>query len=75
MARSGIQAVGIDSLKEQAHKAAVDLEAHRQLEDAKVELRDRFVIELYDAHCPVKEIARVVMLAPSRVMQLVAKAG
>lgn len=70
-----IQSIGIADLKDRAHKAAVDLEAHRQLESAKVELRDRCVIELYDARCPVKEIAQVVMLAPSRVMQLVAKAG
>lgn len=74
MSTAAVQAVGTH-LEDRARRAATDLEAHRQLEAAKVELRDRLVVDLIDTGHTVAETARIALVSKARVMQILAKAG
>lgn len=75
LAAMGSQTVGTDSWEERAERAAVDLEAHRQLDAAKVEVRDALVVEGVDSGRPLKEVARRLHIAPARVHQILARRG
>lgn len=56
-------------------KAALDAEAARQhWEDAR-ELRDRLIVEGYDAGWSVADVARHALIARARVHQIVAGRG
>lgn len=58
-----------------AHAAALDLEAHRQIEPAKVELRDNLVIEGVDAGRSISQVAHALRISNTRVMQILAARG
>lgn len=60
---------------ERARRAAVDVEAKRQVLEAALELRDRLVLEGVDAGYTQGEVARALLMARSRVHQIVARRG
>jgi hypothetical protein len=60
---------------ERAARAASDLEAHRQLTDAKIELRNSLVVEGVDSGRTTVEVARALRLSQGRVIQILAAHG
>jgi DNA-directed RNA polymerase specialized sigma subunit len=73
-ARSTVQSIGT-ALEDRALRASLDVEAKRASLEASIEHRDGLVLELYDQGKPVREIARVMKLSASRVLQVVARRG
>lgn len=71
---TGKQAVGV-SLEDRAQRASIDVEAKRRVLEAAIELRDRLVLELYDAGHGIGRIARVMHISPSRITQIVSAKG
>lgn len=61
--------------EERARRAAVDVEAKRQVLEAAVELRDRLLIEGIDTGHGIRHVAESMLLSKARVMQIVATKG
>jgi hypothetical protein len=62
-----------DSWAERLRQKAAALERHRRAEAPLREARDRDIVEAYDAHHTVAEIARAALMVKSRVEQIVAE--
>jgi len=63
------------SWEERCHRAAMALEAHRRLGEARLEARDALVIEGVDTGRSKEEIAKHLSLTYARVIQIIAKRG
>jgi hypothetical protein len=57
------------------HAAVMDLEAHKQLEAAKVELRNHLVLDGIDAGYTIREVARAAHVVRSRITQIISECG
>jgi hypothetical protein len=66
-------APGDESWRAQLRRAGHDVQAKRDLFKAATELRDRRVIEAYDAGATTREIADAALLTQGRVCQVVAE--
>lgn len=75
MAQAEIQVDGMTELEKQTRKAAVDVEAKRQVLSAATELRDELIVKLYDSGVSVARAARVSLVSMQRVLQIVARKG
>jgi hypothetical protein len=64
-----------DAWSDRAGRASTDLEAHRALEGAKVELRDSLVVEGIDTGRSVGSVARACHISTARVTQILARRG
>lgn len=70
-----IQVDGMTDLEERVRRAAIDVEAKRQVLSAATELRDRLVVQLYDSGTTVRRVAKVALVSVQRVLQIVARQG
>lgn len=70
-----VQADELSDQESALRRAAVDVEAKRQVYNASIELRDRLVLELYDAGVHVRRVAKVALMSYPRVLQIVARHG
>lgn len=70
----GKQGVGVP-LEDRAERASIDVEAKRRVLQAAIELRDRLVLELWDAGLSYGRIAKVMHMSPSRITQIVGARG
>jgi len=75
MARAEIKPDSLTPLEEKVRKAAVDVEAKRQVLEAAIETRDAGILELYDSGCPLARAAKVSLVSMQRIMQIVARRG
>ena len=66
-------APGAEDWGNRMRRAALDVERRRRAWRDALDDRDRLVVEAYDAHKPVREIARVAMVDKARVNQIVAE--
>lgn len=64
-----------DTWGARAERAYADLEAHRQLEEAKVEVRDGLVVEGIDGGRSWALVARALHISQGRVHQILARRG
>ena len=74
-AKSESQGVDLDQLSQAGRKAAVDAEAKLQTARAALELRDSYVVRLYDAGARLTDVASIMLISKSRVLQIVARGG